>query len=190
MNEDLYLSLPETLSMREIRCGNWIIISTLTEARTVDKAELYRLYQLRWQVELDLRSIKSVMQMDVLRCKCPPMIEKEIAAHLCAYNRVRLLIAQAAHVAGCLPRLLSFKTALQTLRAFEQTLRQAPGKRVHLMIAFLLGAIAQQKLSQRPGRAEPRVVKRRPKKAPLMMRPRAVLKAILLRKNRQVMRDA
>jgi hypothetical protein len=104
--------------------------------------------------------------------------------------RVRQLIAQAAYAAGCLPRLLSFKTALQALRAFEQTLRQAPGKRAHIMIAFLLGAIAQQKLPQRPGRAEPRARKRRQKKAPLMMRPRATLKAILMRKNRQMMRDA
>jgi hypothetical protein len=83
----------------------------------VSKGELCELYRLRRQVELDLRSIKTVMQMDVLRCKSPQMVEKEIAVHLAGYNLVRAVLAQAAYLGHVLPRQLSFKAALQLLCA-------------------------------------------------------------------------
>lgn len=187
MSVEDYAAMPATLTIREARCGTWIVITTLTDARMVDKAELLRLYRLRWQVELDLRSIKSVMQMDILRCKSPEMVEKEIAAHLCAYNLVRSVMAQAAELGGVLPRLLSFKAALQALRAFEENLRHAPARRSNMITAILLGAIADVRLPARPDRVEPRAVKRRPKKASLLTRPREILKNQLIRdKQRQM----
>ena len=176
-----YDAIPETMRVRETRHGCWIIVTTMLDVQEVDKAELLRLYRLRWQIELDLRSIKSVMQMDVLRCRSPEMIEKEIAAYLCAYNLVRTVMAQAAAVSGCLPRLLSFTAALQVLRAFEQTLRHAPGKRLRVVTACVLGAVAQAKLPLRPDRAEPRARKRRPKKARLLTEPRECARERLLK---------
>ena len=85
------------------------MVSTLLDARNVGKQELCELYCQRWQVELDLRAIKIVMQMDVLRCKSPQMVMKEIAVHLLAYNLVRAVMAQAARLGQLLPRQLSFK---------------------------------------------------------------------------------
>ena len=67
---------------------------------SVSRTELDPLYGWRWQV--DLRAIKTVMQRNVLRCKTPAMLVKEVAAHLRAYNLVRSVMAQAAHQAGCI----------------------------------------------------------------------------------------
>lgn len=180
MDETTYRSMPETLSMREARVGGWTLVSSLTDVKQVSKQELLALYRSRWQVELDLRAIKDVMQMDILRCKSPSMVEKEIAAHLLAYNLVRSVMAKAAYLAGLLPRQLSFKGALQLLRAFEQNLRHSPRARLVIRQAHLLAGVAQMKLLYRPGRVEPRAVKRRPKPYQRLNEPRAIVRARLL----------
>jgi len=110
--------------------ASWTLASTLIDPQQVTKRELFVLYRQRWHVELDLRSIKSVMQMDLLRCKSPEMVEKEIAAHLVRYNLVRAVMAQAAFLSAVLPRQFSFTTALQILNAFEQNLRCYPRGRL------------------------------------------------------------
>jgi IS4 transposase len=132
MDMATYASMPESLSLREVRAGGWTLVSTLLDADEVSKRELLDLYHLRWQVELDLRSIKAVMQMDVLRCQSPEMVMKEIAAHLLAYNLVRAVMAQAACLANLLPRQLSFKGALQVLNAFAQNLRDCSRRRIFI----------------------------------------------------------
>jgi hypothetical protein len=180
MDEAIYAAMPETLTMREVRAGGWTLVSTLTDARKVSKRDLLDLYRSRWQVELDLRSIKTVMQMEPLRCMSPQMVEKEIAAHLLAYNLVRAVMAAAAYLRAVLPRLLSFKAALQLLRAFEQNLRHCPHGRLAIRQAHLLGAIAQMKLPHRPGRVEPRAIKRRPKPHKLLTEPRHIVRERLL----------
>jgi hypothetical protein len=135
--------------------------------------------------QLDLRSIKSVMQMDILRCKTPEMVCKEIAVHLLAYNLVRAVMAQATYLAKVLPRELSFKGTLQLLRAFEQNLCHCPRGRFALRCAILLAGIAQLMLPDRPGRLEPRAVKRRPKLHKLLTRPRRVLRRRLLKQQQR-----
>ena len=164
--------------MRETRVGNWVLISSLNDAKTVSREDLRQLYGWRWQVELDLRAIKTVMQMDVLRCKSPAMVVKEVAAHLLAYNLVRSVMAQVANQAGCTPRELSFKGALQQLRAFEEQLRHGAYHRIAWLCEVLVTGIARMKLPHRPGRVEPRAVKRRSNSTRLMQ-PRAVLKTQL-----------
>ncbi len=123
--------------------------------------EFTRIYGWRWHIGLDFRAIKAVMQMDVLRCKTPAMIEKEVAAHLLAYNLVHSVMAQAAALTTLLPRQLSFKGALRQLRAFERILRH--GERVQIDQAHngLLISIAELRVPQQPGRLEPRALKRR-----------------------------
>lgn len=185
MSKEAYASMPESLVMREVRAGGWTLVSTLLDAQQVSKQELLELYCRRWQVELDLRAIKVVMQMDVLRCKSPDMVRKEIAVHLLAYNLVRAVMAQAAHLGHVLPRQLSFKAALQLLRAFEENLRCCPGGRLALRHGYLLAGIAQLKLPHRPGRVEPRVVKRRPKPHRLLTKPRSVVRAKLLKQQKR-----
>lgn len=180
MDEVIYAAMPETLTLREVRVGGWTLVSTLTDARKVSKRDLLDLYRSRWQVELDLRSIKTVMQMEPLRCMSPRMVEKEIAVHLLAYNLVRAVMSTAAYLAAVLPRQLSFKAALQLLRAFEQNLRHCPHGRLAIRRAHLLGAIAQMKLPHRPGRVEPRAIKRRPKPHKLLTEPRNIVRERLL----------
>lgn len=178
MDERTYATMPETLVMREIRAGGRTLITTLTNARDVERQALAELYAMRWQVELDLRSIKSVMQMDVLRCKTPTMVEKELAAHLLAYNLVRAVMAQAAAAHKLSPRQLSFKTALQLISAFEMTLRHEP--HCPMRHTLVLAALARKTLPHRPGRVEPRAIKRRPSNYSLLTIPRQVLRARLV----------
>ena len=185
MDADTYATIPETLVMREVRVGGWTLVTTLADAQEVSKQDLYDLYHLRWQIELDIRSIKTVMQMDVLRCMTPEMVAKEIAVHLLAYNMVRTTMAQAAHLGRVLPRQLSFKGALQLLNAFGDNLRHSPLGRLVLRHAHLLAGLAQMKLPHRPGRVEPRAVKRRPKPHELLTKPRIILRARLLKKQQK-----
>lgn len=180
MDEATYATMPQTLTLRETSVGGLILITSLLDARQVGKEALLELYHARWHIELDLRAIKSVMQMDVLRCKSPEMVRKEIAVRLLAYNLVRAVMAQAAFVGQVLPRQLSFKSTLQLIRAFEENLRHAPRARQNVRRAHLLAGIAQLRLPYRPGRAEPRSVKRRVQLHPLMTQPRHVLRAGLL----------
>jgi len=181
MDAATYEQMPLSLPVREVRVGGLTLVTTLINPKEVSRGELRELYLQRWNVELDLRSIKSAMQMDVLRCKSPQMVAKEIAVYLLAYNLVRALMAKAAQGAGLLPRQLSFKGALHLINAFQEALRRAPRARLSIMQAHLLGAIASLKLPHRPSRIEPRAVKRRPKEYPRLTRPRHMARARLLR---------
>jgi len=174
MDPTTYASMPESIVMREVRVADLTLVTTLLDAHEVGKQELVELYGKRWQIELDFRAIKTVMQMDVLRCKSPDMVRKEIAVHLLAYNLVRTVMAQAACLAHLLPRQLSFKATLQVLNAFEESLRFCPRARVATRHAIVVGSVAQLALPLRPGRVEPRAVKRRPKTHPMLTKPRRV----------------
>jgi hypothetical protein len=188
MRRRLYESLPETLSIRELkvkirqkgfRCRHIHIVTTLTDAQFYSKEELATAFRCRWHAELDLRSIKQVMQMDVLRCKSPAMVRKEIWMHLLAYNLIRTLMARAALDAGLCPRDISFKGTLQTMLAFAAAGWSCPDRRNELYAA-VLKAVAAHRVNDRPDRTEPRAVKRRPKKARLLNEPRPIAKARLL----------
>ncbi len=131
-----------------------------------------RVYHVRWQAEVDLRSIKITMQMDVLRCKTPDMVRKEIWLHLLAYNLIRTVMAEAAEHANMRPREVSFKGALQTLTAYRAIVEQAPPGALPALYESLLEAIAMHQVGNRPHRYEPRAVKRRPKQHDLLTIPR------------------
>lgn len=176
MDQTTYADTPESIVMREVRVGDLTLVTTLLDASEVHKLELVDLYGKRWQIELDFRSIKTVMQMEILRCKSPEMIRKEIAAHLLAYNLVRSVMAQAADLAMVAPRQLSFKATLQVLNAFEENLRFCPRARLTIRHAIVLTSIGQAILLVRPDRIEPRAVKRRPKPHKLLTEPRHVLR--------------
>jgi hypothetical protein len=188
MNQRLYRRLPDTLSIRELRveicqkgfrCHHLFLVTTLLDAQLYSREELAMVYRCRWHAELDLRSIKQVMQMDVLRCKSPSMVRKEIWMHLLAYNLIRKLMAQAALAAGLCPRDISFKGTLQTLVAFAVAGWSCP-ERSNELYAAVLRAVATHRVNNRPDRIEPRAVKRRPKKLVYLNEPRSVAKARLL----------
>jgi Transposase DDE domain len=190
MDQATYAALPESIVMREVRVAGLTLVTTLLNAVEVSKLELVDLYGKRWQIELDFRSIKTVMQMEILRCKSPEMIQKEIAVHLLAYNLVRTVMAQAACLAHLLPRQLSFKATLQVLNAFEENLRFCPRARLTTRHVIVLASIGQVILPIRPDRVEPRAVKRRPKPQKLLSEPRYVLRERLLKQKEQLVKYA
>jgi len=144
-------------------------VTTLLNHKQVSKKTLSLFYRERWHIEVDLRHIKTTLGMDILSCQTPEMVKKELWVYLLAYNLIRLLMAQAAFLSDVSVRQLSFKHTLQLWLNWLQIGRDYYNEK-HLTMLFLL--IAQQKVGNRPGRIEPRVVKRRPKPFKLMMIPR------------------
>lgn len=181
MDEATYQSLPEELELREVRVRVpqrgfrtkvLVVVTTLRDASVYPAKDLAVLYRLRWHAELDLRSLKVVLGMDVLRCKSPAMVRKEVWAHLLAYNLIRGVMAQAAEEHGCDPRDLSFTGALQAMASFAERLLEADEDQFEELYDWLLLTIGANQVGDRPDRVEPRARKRRPKQYPLLTRPR------------------
>jgi Transposase DDE domain len=169
MSVEEYRGYPDEIKVREVRVGKKVLVSTLLSPRKTPKAALGELFWQRWNVELDLRNIKTTLGMEALSCKTPQMCEKEFWVYLLAYNLIRLLMAEAALQADVLPRHLSFKHTLQIWAAWSQ--RQfLSGSGEDTATLFVL--IAQIRVADRPGRVEPRAVKRRPKPYPRLDKPR------------------
>ncbi len=150
------------------------LVTTLLDSCKYPAVDLVDLYFRRWDVELFFRDIKTVMRMDILRCKSPEMIRKELLMYFIAYNCIRRIMYEAAEEANMPVRLVSFKMTLQTLRSWEPNLNQAKLSRRERfrLITMLYQSITQNPIRQRPGRCEPRAVKRRPKNCNLLTKPR------------------
>ena len=169
MGVEEYRSYPDVIQVREVKAGKKVLVSTFLSPRKTPKAELEKLYWQRWNVELDLRNIKTTLGMEALSCKTPQMCEKELWVYLLAYNLLRLLMAEAAWQAGVLPRELSFKHTLQVWVAWSQRqFLSGAGEDT----ATLFALIARIRVANRAGRVEPRAIKRRPKPYPRLNRPR------------------
>ena len=174
MSQADYEQAPQSLTVRELRTGGKTLVTTLTCPKQTSKAALKSLYPSRWHVELDLRNIKTTLEMERLSCQTPAMAIKEIWVYLLAYNLIRLMMAQAALLAHRLPRQLSFKHTVQIWIAWTHQ-ANAIDNDDKLYGLFVL--IAQQRVGDRPGRIEPRVLKRRPKPYPLLTTPRVIARA-------------
>ena len=150
------------------------MVTTLLDPIAFTPEELAKLYLRRWAVELFFRDIKITLGMDVLRCKTPAMVRKEIAMHAIAYNLIRALMQQAAALYHVPIERLSFKGSVDTLREWAGTLDAAHNRPREQTRLFnqLLQILAEDIVPFRPERAEPRVRKRRPKAYPLMTQPR------------------
>jgi len=170
MGEQTYLAMPQTLTVREIKSKGKVIVTTMLDPMQASRKEIAEFYTQRWLVEVDLRSIKETLQMDVLRCKTPAMVRKEISVHLLAYNLIRGVMTQAAIRKGISPRMISFKGTLQTLNAFQPKI-PFMGDKLLTFFEALLNAVAGHRVGNRPGRSEPRAVKRRPKPYPRLKTP-------------------
>jgi Transposase DDE domain len=184
MPGEQYRRYPTSLLMRQVsidardknnRAKQFKVITTILDA-SVDGQQIGNLYERRWCGELDIRSIKSTMQMDVLRCKTPEMVRKEIWGHLLAYNLLRTVMAVAAAKSGIEPRQVSFKGAKQAVTAFAPKIEAARPKDRPGLIDDLLAVVAYRRVGDRPGRWEPRARKRRPKPAARLTQPRAIAK--------------
>jgi Transposase DDE domain len=181
MDPAAYERMPQELSVREVRvrvCQRGfrvralVLVTTLLDAQLYNKQEIARAFRMRWHVELDLRAIKQTMRMSVLRCKSPQMVGKEIWMHLLAYNLIRTLMARAAQQEGIEPREVSLAGTVQTVNAFAPVLQLADEQDLPRLWEILLRVIARHRVGDRPGRFEPRAVKRRAKPIAWLTAPR------------------
>lgn len=173
MSQLEYEQAPASLTVRELRTGGKTLMTTLHCPKQIPKSALNELYRDRWHIELDLRNIKTTMGMDMLSCRTPTMIDKEIWVYLLAYNLIRMMMTQAALLADQLPRHLSFK---HTVQLWLVWVHRGTGVHADNMFPDLYMLIAQQQVGYRQGRTEPRAVKRRPKPFPLLTIPRQIAK--------------
>jgi DDE family transposase len=189
MTGEQYRTYPESLAMRQVsvdardkdnRAEQFKVVTTILDP-AVKGGQIGDLYERRWSGEVDIRSIKSTMRMGVLRCKTPEMVQKEIWAHLLAYNLLRTVMAVAASANEIEPRQVSFTGAKQVLTAFAPKIEAARPEDRAALIDALLTAVAYHRVGDRPGRWEPRAKKRRPTHNARLMQPRAMAR---LRHNR------
>jgi hypothetical protein len=187
----LWKQLPQKLSVRMVRftlavpgyrTQSVILITTLIDPLRYPAAELAELYARRWRIELWFRDIKTSMGMESLRCLSPKMVHKELEMFFIAYNAIRCLMAQAAQIHEVPIERLSFKGTVDSVRQFSAAIAQARSrKKQNRLMARLLELIARDQVPERPGRREPRAVKRRPKPFDKLNRPRHLMKEMLHR---------
>ena len=173
MSAQAFAQLPGAVTLRELRYAvtrpgfrtrQVTLITTLLDPRKYSKTALAQLYQARWQIEINLRHLKHTMKMDVLRCKTVEGVHKELWVYVLVYNRVRLLMLDAAQRQGVTPDRVSFADALDALRYRR--------RRELASVLLLVNPL-------RPDRCEPRVIKRRQDRYTYMTRPRDQLRQLL-----------
>ena len=184
------MPLPKTLRVREVhfqvtrpgfRTKTISLVTTLLDATCYPREALAELYLRRWEMELWLRHIKTTLGMEMLRTKTPTRVEAELAMFLVGYNLIRTVMLDAAHEAQVpLPR-VSFTSALVRVRLWCARLSHTTAVGIWLGgYIRLLDDLARDLNPDRPGRVEPRVVKRRPKPFPWLQQPRQALREALL----------
>ena len=195
MDKETFNALPDGLTIREVRIKiekpgfrtkTIVVVTTILDPSEASKEDLAELYRQRWNNELDLRSIKTTMQMEVLRCKTPEMVRKEIWTHVLAYNLIRTIMAQAATKHDVLPRTVSFKATIQTLEAFQPLIafqKQRRKSNLNEIFQHVIDIVVVNRVADRPDRFEPRRKKRRPKPYDRLMKPRNEVKREMLKGN-------
>jgi len=185
MSKDLYARIPQTMTLREIRFHVTVpgrrvetltVVTSLTDADAYPPEEIATLYGYRWNAELDIRDIKQTLGLDHVRCKRPNMVRRELWVTLLAYNLIRKLIATAAAVHEKQPRQLGFTLGCQTVLSSWMLLATGACRDEREMWRLALERIAANEVANRPGRIEPRMVKRRRDLYPIMHEPRQQLR--------------
>lgn len=190
IDDETYATIPETIEMREIRYNvvekgmrteTLTVVTTMVDADTYTKEEIADLYGFRWNVELDIRSIKTSLNLCHVRCKSPEMVRKEMWATILGYNLIRTTAAAAALLHDKQPRQISFTSTCQYVLAswMLYACDLVPADQIEKRCRAKLKDIANCEVANRPGRIEPRVLKRRRHGYKLMQMPRAVLRANL-----------
>ena len=162
------------------------IVTTLTDAETYSAEAISQLYLRRWQMELSFRDVKTTLGMESLRCLSPQMIEKEIRMFLIAHNCLRALMAETATTHDVPRERISFKGTMDALRSFHPVMLRANSKRTRNRLrSRFLEILAADSLPVRPGRSEPRAVKKRPKPYPFLTKNRHIFHELPHRGNPQ-----
>jgi hypothetical protein len=189
MDDATYESMPPFLEVREVqvhvdqpgfRTESFIAVTTLLDEKKYTQQDIAELYHQRWLAELDIRAIKIQLGMDVLRCKSPEMVRKEIWTCLLAYNLIRKTILESAKQSKLSPRQISFTAAQQKVAASWQSVLSLSEASLALLLEADLEHIAGHRVGHRPGRVEPRKIKRRPKPHKLLTQPREAAREELL----------
>jgi hypothetical protein len=200
LSKAIWQRIPQELSVRVVRFTLTVpgfrtqsvtLVTTLLDVRAYPAEELARLYARRWRIELWFRDIKTSMAMETLRCKSPQLAHKELEMFFIAYNLIRALMVEAGAIYDVPMERLSFKGTVDAARQFSIAIGQARSrKQQKQLIAHLLEIIARDQVPDRPGRREPRAVKRRPKPYQRLNRPRHLMKELphpsKYRKNREL----
>jgi len=176
MDQKTYDDYPSELKVREFKVYGNIYVTTFFNAKKYHKQELAKIYQLRWHIEININSIKTTMSMDMLTCKTPSMVKKEIGIHLLSYNLIRTIMAEACRKHSSDPRKISFKGSVQLLTSFMPHFIDSNKINNKNMYVKMLKLIVKNKIGNRPGRMEPRVIKQRPKPFKTLKKPRNIEK--------------
>ena len=176
MTIEQYQSSPKTIEIRELKIKHKIIVTTLLNSELHSKDDLGELYQRRWNIEVDFRNLKTTMGMSELSCKSPEMCEKEIWIYFLANNIIRILMAQTAKKYNLTIREISFKNTLQIWNSINSKFKNA----ISVIDDFLF-LIAKHQVGKRPKRVEPRAKKRRSSAYSLLMVPRHIARALILK---------
>ncbi len=174
MSEEEGKNRPDELKIREIKTGNHILITTFLCKKTTSARVIKKLYKERWHIEVDFRNIKITLGLSTFKCKSPAMVEKEMWTHFLAYNIIRSLMLSSALYNSMLPRTISFKNTLQLYLNYLQNPTQIAYKK-------LLRLISKKVIGNRGGRIEPRAIKKRNNSYPLLMKPRNIARADVLK---------
>ena len=182
LSADEWSQVPETLTLRVVRGSLWrpgfrvrqvTLVTTLLDARLYPAEQILAAYARRWRLELCFDDLKTTLQMEMLSCQSPAMIQKELTVHLIGYNLIRFVMAQAAATHGVAVERISFKGTLDGLRQFSLALSQARTQRKRQQLwEELLRVLAADAVPERTNRREPRAVKRQKNKYPRLNCPR------------------
>jgi hypothetical protein len=188
IEEQAWTLLPQTLTLRLVRVlitepgyrtRKVIVVTTLLDSQKYPAAALAQLYRRRWAMELSLRHLKTTLQMEHLSCKTPENVQRELHLHLLTHNLVRRLMFEAARQASVRLCRVSFAGALAAARRTSEAMLQARNQtQRELLWKELYEVLAKDLVPERPGRWEPRAVKRRPKPYPALTRPRSRFREI------------
>jgi hypothetical protein len=179
MSPEEYASFPDSIEVREVRIRvetpgfrtkEVLVVTDLLDPSQYSKDDLAALYRRRWQAELNLRYLKTAMQMDHLRCKEPHRVRNEIRAHMIAYNLIRQLMCESAMKGNIQPWQISFKNTMQTLNEMLPILSAIDD--YEKLVETILDCCLTHVVGNRPDRHQPRVIKRRPKPYTFMTKPR------------------
>ena len=182
MSQEQYDAYPDVMPVREFKVAGNVYVTTFLDAKTYPNRDLAKIYCRRWDIEINLRSIKSIMEMDMLSCKTPAMVRKEIGIHFLAYNGIRLIMAEACVKHDALPWQVSFKGTIQLIDEFMPHFLKSSDEKSEKLYNEMLRLVIKNKIGNRPGRVEPRVIKQRAKPFKTMQISRKIAKARLEKK--------
>lgn len=189
LEKSLFDKLPQSIQLREIqfcvgikgfRTQRITIVTTLLDAKLYTKESLAELYCMRWNVEIDLRYLKTTMQMEHISCKTPEMVRKSFYVYLLSYNLVRMLMYQSSEGHDVTPLELSFSSSIVHLLNFGSLLAHSDIYERQRLYKELLYVVSKERIPIRKGRVEPRLIKRRPKNYGWLKQPRKQLKKQLV----------